>query len=720
MKTIARIQVYYNHFRTLLYVTALLFFWDQSLASLGMHGAKTVTTSNVILNEFTTLNANATSGALSVTVGSSSLNANSRFTGNLAAGELILIIQMQGATMNTASTTSSTWGAITSYNNAGKYEFNEVSSVPNSTTINLVYPLVNSYTQSGKVQVIRVPRYTTFVISGAGSVTTQSWNGSTGGVMAVEANGNVMVNGTVNATGVGFRGGVLKQTSTCCPAGAGIAAAYATTNASSGAAKGEGIGGDTTVYDGLGGRYGRGAPANGGGGGNCHNAGGGGGSNANNGVAWNGLGNPDTIIVSTWKIAWDLESTNFHTNISSGGGRGGYSYNFKNKDPLTIAPGNTTWNGDNHSNVGGWGGRPLDNSSGTRVFMGGGGGAGDANNLTGSGGAKGGGIVFLLVGGTLTGGGTINANGATADSSSGNDAAGGAGGGGSVMIFTGGLAASGITVNAYGGKGGDQKRISNSSGEGEGPGGGGGGGYIAISNPSSLTTNISGGKHGTTNSPTFVTFLPNGATMGGSGLAVVGPPNPYSGTEPLPIQLLGFYGERKNKIIDLFWNTESEINNDYFTLERSADGLNFNSIGTVDGAGNSTTTIHYTYTDYHPLNNLNYYRLKQTDFDGAFSYSSRIAVRMTDEINPVMAWPNPASSSFNLQFNLPALNKSQTEIELYDVIGKKITGKKLSELTEVAEKVFEFDTRFLLPGIYLYHITSDRELIKTGRIEIIR
>src|SRR5689334_10424317 len=70
----------------------------KSVAALGMHGAKTISTTNVILNEFTTLSSNVSSGASAITVASSSLNANSRFSGSLAAGELVMIIQMQGAT----------------------------------------------------------------------------------------------------------------------------------------------------------------------------------------------------------------------------------------------------------------------------------------------------------------------------------------------------------------------------------------------------------------------------------------------------------------------------------------------------------------------------------------------------------------------------------------------------------------------------------------------
>ncbi len=577
-----------------------------------MHGAKTVTTTNVILNEFTTLTADVSAGTSSIAVGSSTLNANSRFTGNLAPGELVMIIQMQGATMNTASTVSSTWGAITAYNNAGKYEFNEVATVPNSTTITFIYPLLNSYTQSGKVQVIRVPRYTNFILTGSGSITTQEWNGSTGGVLAIEANGNTMISGTVDVTGLGFRGGAADNGS---GNGNSVITLFASTDSLNGGEKGEGIGGSKTNYDLLGGRYGRGSAANGGGGGNSHNAGGGGGANAGNLALWNGWGNPDTSVAS-WKLAWDLEGGNFHANVSPGGGRGGYSYAMKNRDPLTTAPGSNLWNGNNRSNTGGYGGRPFDYAT-NRIFMGGGGGAGDINNGEGTPGSNGGGLVYLISGGLVSGSGTINANGIdapTSNSPSNGDGEGGGGGGGAVFIYTSGATIQNITINAKGGKGSDQNDYA--SAESEGPGGGGGGGCIYTTNATSLTRNVNGAMNGITNSSSMVTFLPNGATKGYPGTILLGPPNPYSGFTPLPVTLKIFSGEIKNNGIELKWITASEINNDYFSIERSPDGFNYSEIGRVQGAGNSTTENTYLLVDPSPLVGNNYYKLSQLDFDG--------------------------------------------------------------------------------------------------------
>jgi len=121
-------------------------------------------------------------GATSISVNNAYLNTNNRFPANLSSsGDLIMIIQMQGATINTSDTMSSSWGDITAYNNAGKFEFIEVSSITGSTTINLVTGLTNSYTLSGKVQVIRVQRLTKLKVNSGASITAPAWNGSTGG-----------------------------------------------------------------------------------------------------------------------------------------------------------------------------------------------------------------------------------------------------------------------------------------------------------------------------------------------------------------------------------------------------------------------------------------------------------------------------------------------------------------------------------------------------------
>ena len=477
-------------------------------AQAGKNGAVTIAATSTILNEYTTLTANAALNATTITVANSALNANGRFAAPLATGDLLLLVQPQGAIIN--STDAASYGTVTAFNNAGRYQLVEVASVPSGTSIVLSCRLFSPFTTAGHTQVVRVPRYTTLSLNTGVTVTAQAWDGSTGGVVAIETTGAVTLTGSAafNVSALGFRGGALEQNSDGAP---NNDLGYRSTNANFAAEKGESIAGNSTEYDALGGRYGRGAPANGGGGGNSHNAAGGGGANAAvAGTSYTGLGNPDRGPSNAYDAAWNLEAANFATATSSGGGRGGYSYSATNQDALTLAAGQAAWGGDRRQNKGGLGGRPVASSG--HAFFGGGGGAGDSNNNTGTAGAVGGGFIYLVAGGAVTGG-TLTADGGSVTTVSSNDAAGGGGGGGSVVVNSAGLVSS--TLQARGGAGGSQGPIGN---EAEGAGGGGGGGLV-MNTARAPTTDVSGGLNGTTASASLTEFLPNGGTRGAAGRA---------------------------------------------------------------------------------------------------------------------------------------------------------------------------------------------------------
>ncbi|MDQ3110001.1 MAG: hypothetical protein M3R17_08910, partial [Bacteroidota bacterium] len=373
-------------------VLFVLFIAQNSFAQQGLHGPRTVTAANTIVNEYTAITAFIAAGSTSITVANSALNANARFSGNLQPGDLIMIYQAQGTIIKDAALVSSgadtTWGKIVSpvdYYSTGLYEFRQVLAVPNATTITIDCGTTNQYIPNGgtarKPMVIRVPRYTSLTINSGGILTCDDWNGTIGGVLAVEVTGNTVVNagGAINVDGRGFRGGSLVGDNFTS---FGVNTTYSTGSAL-GAEKGEGVAGYQAEYDVFGGRYCRAPGANGGGGGDGHNAGGGGGANAPNSTGtavWSGLGVPDQSVAG-WGTAWSIEppagTMNLRTSTNSaGGGRGGYTFSGSNQNALTLPPGNATWGGDsrNHEATG-LGGRPLDYSTG-RLFLGGGGGAG--------------------------------------------------------------------------------------------------------------------------------------------------------------------------------------------------------------------------------------------------------------------------------------------------------------------------------------------------------
>jgi hypothetical protein len=664
----------------------------------GKHGVKTISSGTVKLNEYTTLSTNANAGTTSISVASHNMNTNSRFSGNLSSGELIMIIQMQGATITTVD--NNTYGTISAYNNSGKYEFAEVSSTGGGK-INLSTGLKYSYTAADKVQIVRVPRYSSLTLNSGATITTDAWDGSSGGIIAIEVSGTSTINGTIDVSSLGFRGGQVEQNTST-----GITS-YRSTSANDGAEKGESIAGYQGSYSN--GRYGRGAPANGGGGGNAHNGGGGGGANGGATGSWNGGGNPD-ISNSNYITAWNLEGGSFANNTSSGGGRGGYGWGNSAQNPVTLAPGNASWSGDNRPNVGGFGGRPLDYSGG-RIFMGGGGGAGDSNNGNGTAGGEGGGIIYFLAGGNVTGTGSILANGenvAVMGTSGNGDAAGGGGGGGTVIFYLKNATLSNLNIQAKGGNGGDHNIAVGNYPESEGPGGGGSGGYVALSNSTGVTINVNGGLSGLSNSTVFTNFAPNGATRGGTGINNgTTPLNPYSGTSTLPVELISFTATTIEKQVMLKWITASEKNNDYFTLERSSSNKEFIAIAKIDGIGNSSAKNEYHFIDKYPLNENCYYRLRQTDFNGQNEIFTPIPFSFPTSANKLKInniFPNPFIDQFDVV--LTNNDAAQVTITVFTLTGQVISKEIFN--ADAGSYLYHFkcpDTMF--PGMYLLSCTAE-------------
>ncbi len=110
---------------------------------------------------------------------------------------------------------------------------------------------------------------------------------------------------------------------------------------------------------------------------------------------------------------------------------------------------------------------------------------------------------------------------------------------------------------------------------------------------------------------------------------------------PLAIKLLSFTATAVNNNIDLKWATATETNNEYFTIERSANATDWSVVKKVKGAGNSVSTLNYETTDESPLAGTSYYRLKQTDFDGTTTYSDVKAVKFSGIAKAVSIFPVP-------------------------------------------------------------------------------
>ncbi len=488
-----------------------------SFAQPGKDGAVTISAANQILNHYIPVSANIPAGSNTVALASASLF-------SICPGDLIMIYQAQGATTNTTNTNS--YGTITSYNSAGLYEFKYVQSV-SGNIVTTQTTFTNSYAVAGRVQLIKVPQYTTLAINAVASVIPKPWKDTIiaatayrfGGLVVIHAS-NINNNGTINAAGSGFRGGALFLSS-----GLNLGnSAFTSTLNSQGGEKGESIFGYQVDYDNNGGRYCMGAPANGGGGGDGHNAGGGGGANGNNGNTWSGQGVMITNIsnpITAWSLSAGYVANGNALTTSSGGGHGGYSYGDANANATIQGPGNPSWIGDTRREVGGIGGRPLTNiNSETRIYFGGGGGSAHADNNATTGGANGGGIVYLIATTGITGNGTISSNGNSVPNSTGCNCDGlsGAGAGGSIVIKNTAIAIT-QNVTANGGIGGSQMFpvFPSNPNESEGPGGGGGGGFAAIAN-GAVVPLVNGGSNGSTLSNAVANEMTfNGSTTGAVG-----------------------------------------------------------------------------------------------------------------------------------------------------------------------------------------------------------
>ncbi len=478
---------------------------DNASRATSSDGALAVSAAGTILNRYAALAADALPGDLTLTVDTAA-------SLGLAPGDLVLVMQMQGAVID--SSNAAGYGRVSARAGAGEYEIVQVGGVTgNVVAIDAgCVGLTRGYRADAATQLVRVPRFTTLDVLPGASVVAPPWDGRVGGVVALDVAEKFALAGTVDVSSAGFRGGVRDNVS----ANSGTAdQEYRSSLGADGGEKGESIAGPGTIYDArFAGRYGRGAPANGGGGGTSHNGGGGGGANGDSGTGWSGDGvmDPATLGAAAWALdpAWARIGGRLTT--SAGGGRGGYTFSFADRDALVVPPGDASWAGNLRRERGGHGGRPLKNDPGTALFLGGGGGAGDSNNDSGGSGGAGGGLV-LLIADQIRGPGSIAANGGAGENTrnAGNDAPGGGGGGGTVVVVA--NLTSGLSIAANGGPGGQQAITTL---EAEGPGGGGGGGYIAVAGGAPARVAV-GGSNGTTNSASLVEFPANGATRGADG-----------------------------------------------------------------------------------------------------------------------------------------------------------------------------------------------------------
>jgi hypothetical protein len=180
-------------------------------------------------------------------------------------------------------------------------------------------------------------------------------------------------------------------------------------------------------------------------------------------------------------------------------------------------------------------------------------------------------------------------------------------------------------------------------------------------------------------------------------------------TEIVPVELLAFTASVKNSEIQLLWSTASELNNQGFEIERSINNAEyFVTVGFVDGKGNSTEINYYSYTDNPQLSGVNqiYYRLKQIDFDGTFSYSDVVNITYDVPAEFVLGqnYPNPFNPSTRISYFVPV--ESFISIKVYDFLGREIA-TLVNEAKSTGSYEIVFDTADLPSGTYFYTLIAD-------------
>jgi len=174
----------------------------------------------------------------------------------------------------------------------------------------------------------------------------------------------------------------------------------------------------------------------------------------------------------------------------------------------------------------------------------------------------------------------------------------------------------------------------------------------------------------------------------------------------IPVELTSFVGSNVNGSVVLNWKTATETNNSGFEIQRSQDRINFSKIAFVGGNGTTTEPQSYSYADNSVTSGKYFYRLKQIDFNGEFSYSQIVEVDVASPIEFVLDqnYPNPFNPSTIISFSVP--QSSFVTLKVYDVLGNEVS-TLVNETKEAGKYNISFDASGLSNGVYFYTIKAN-------------
>ncbi len=182
---------------------------------------------------------------------------------------------------------------------------------------------------------------------------------------------------------------------------------------------------------------------------------------------------------------------------------------------------------------------------------------------------------------------------------------------------------------------------------------------------------------------------------------------------PLPVILVDFNAVLANKTVNISWTTQQEINSSHFDVQRSADGINWQVIGTVQAKGNAAYISNYSFTDANPLGSIGYYRLKMVDLDGRYGYTE-IKVIRTSVITGITIFPNPATDYLNVSVGGSA---SELTVRLINISGQVLQEKKVNSTsaTTISIPVHNYPE-----GSYFIQVAGSDGTQQTNKVLIMR
>lgn len=178
----------------------------------------------------------------------------------------------------------------------------------------------------------------------------------------------------------------------------------------------------------------------------------------------------------------------------------------------------------------------------------------------------------------------------------------------------------------------------------------------------------------------------------------------------LPVDLVSFKAKKQDDFSALAWTTASEINNDYFDVERSADARNFVAIGKVQGHGTTNDVQDYDFLDRNPLSGKNYYRLKQVDYNGAFEYSNVELVDFSEGRDGIEVFPNPA-----LDYITIAVDQKYDNIKVLNNLGQIV---ETITSTGMESNNLRVNVADYTPGIYFLEAKVGTEVVNKQFVKV--